>query len=71
MSKRFTLSKEDLFKILKGGLIAVCSAGAVAGLDWLEQLPQSIDFGLYEAIAVSVVSTLVNAGRKFLTDTTK
>lgn len=64
-SKRFNLDKNDSWKILKGLLIAVAGGALLAGISWLEALPEQINFGMYEAIAISVITTVVNALRKF------
>lgn len=64
------LGSEDFKKIGKGFIIAIVGAGALAGADELVTLSDQIDFGMWEAISVSIVTTLVNAIRKWVTNTT-
>jgi hypothetical protein len=64
-----SLGVEDFKKIGKGFLIAIIGAGALAGADEIITLSDQIDFGVWEAISVSIATTLVNAIRKWVTDT--
>jgi len=54
----------DMSKVSKGLLIALVGA-AVA---FLIQIPDAIDFGSYQGIAVAVSSTVVNLLRKWLSN---
>lgn len=67
-SKKYTLNKTDLLKIGKGALIAISGAAIAAGASYLEVLPDKVDFGVWDAIAVSIISTAVNVIRKFNAD---
>ena len=68
-SKPYGLSRDDLLKILKGGLVAVAGAALLAAASWLEALPGQIDFGPYEALAVVACQVGVNTIRKYISDT--
>jgi len=61
-SPRFSLTKEDGMKILKGAVIALF--GAL--LTYASEIVTQVDFGTYTAIVVSLSSVLINAGYKFL-----
>jgi hypothetical protein len=63
-SKKYSLNKEDLIKILKGFLIAIL--GAI--ITFLADLIPQVEFGVYTAIVVAISSTLINAARKFLAE---
>lgn len=67
-SKKYSFSKEDLTKVGKGFLIAISGAAIAAGASYLEALPEMLDVGAWQAVFVALVSTAVNAARKFLTD---
>lgn len=54
------MNKEDLKKIGKGALIVVCASL----LAYAAELLPTIEFGNYTYLVVSVVSILINAGRK-------
>lgn len=58
------LNSLDMNKVSKGLLIALTGA-AVA---FLVQIPEAIDFGTYQGIAVAVSSTVVNLLRKWLSN---
>ena len=64
-----SLGKEDIKKIGKGFMIAIIGAGALAAADEIIAISDQIDFGVWEAISVSIATTLVNAIRKWVTDT--
>lgn len=66
-----SLGWADWKKIGKGFLIAIVGSMALAGADELVRISDQIDFGVWEAISVSIVTTAVNAIRKWATDTTK
>lgn len=68
-SKPYGLSRDDLLKILKGGMVAVAGAALLAAASWLEALPGQIDFGPYEALAVVACQVGVNTIRKYVSDT--
>ena len=61
-SKRFSLNKDDLKRILIGAGIAMLGALAT----YLESTVSNVDFGQWGPIAVAVNSILVNAIRKFV-----
>lgn len=63
-SKRFTLNMNDVWKLLKGMVIA--ALGAI--LTYLMQWATSTDFGEFTPAIVAVVSVLVNVIRKWLMD---
>lgn len=62
MSPKFTLNREDFYKIGKGLLIAL----AGAALTYLASVIGDIDFGPYTPVIVALGSVLINAGLKFL-----
>lgn len=64
MSDYLKLNKEDGKKILNGLLVAIIGAM----LTYLADLIPNVDFGAYTPIVVALVSTGVNAIRKFLSD---
>lgn len=70
-SPKYTLNSVDWMKILKGAGIAILGAGGLAAADQLQLISDQIDFGWAEAISVAVVTTCINAIRKWVTDTTK
>lgn len=61
-SKRFTLNRVDMNKLLIGACVAM--AGAL--LTYVAENVGHVDFGEYTPIVVAVISILVNAGRKFI-----
>lgn len=61
MSDKFTLSKEDGLKILKGAGIAL--GGAL--LTYLAEVLPHVDFGDYTLVIAPIISILINAGLKF------
>lgn len=63
MSKKYTLNKKDINKILIGA--AVAAVGALLTYV-MEQLP-NINFGENTALVVAVVSIVVNITRKYIT----
>ncbi len=62
-SKKFALNKEDGQAILRGALVAI--AGAL--VTYLIELLPNVDFGEYTPMVVSILSILLNAGRKWIT----
>lgn len=62
MSKKYTLNKADLEKILVGA--GVAAGGAL--LTYVLQVVSNTDFGVYTPIVVALAGILVNTGRKFL-----
>ena len=58
----FTITKENLIKILKG--IGIAMGGA--GLVYLGQFLTGTDFGQLTPVAVALGGILINAGREFL-----
>lgn len=67
MSKKYTVSKEDLKKVGTGLVIALLGSLAT----YMEQTCSQIDFGSWTVFAVAVNSTLVNLIRKWIADETK
>lgn len=63
------LGWDDWKKILKGAGIAFGSSFLLLLANQLETISSQLDFGVYEAISIAVVSTLVNTIRKYVTDT--
>lgn len=68
-SKALEMSVDDWKKVLRGAGIAFGSSLLLLLANQIETISTQLDFGVYEAISVAVVSTLVNAIRKFVTDT--
>lgn len=63
-SPKYSLNKADLFKALRG--LVVVLAGAA--LTYVADMIPNVDFGMYTPLVVSVSSTLIELGRRFLTD---
>jgi hypothetical protein len=61
-STRFQFTKEDLFSVGKGLLIAV--AGAI--LTYLTEFITQLDLGVYTPIIVATWSVMVNVIRKYI-----
>ena len=59
---KFTFTKENLTKIVKGAGIAI--GGAL--LTYLASYISDTDFGLYTPMVVAIGGILINAGREFL-----
>lgn len=59
---KFTFTKENLIKILKGAGIAI--GGAL--LAYLAQYISETDFGVWTPIVVALGGILINAAREFL-----
>lgn len=68
-SKAWEMGAEDWKKVLRGAGIAFGSSLLLLLANQIETISNQIDFGVYEAISIAVVSTLVNAIRKFVSDT--
>jgi hypothetical protein len=64
ISKRFSLVSEDKKKILTGALVA--AAGAF--ITFVADAIPSVDFGQYTPFVVALVSVLVNAFRKWVSE---
>lgn len=62
-SPKFALDTTDLFKAARG-LLVVLAGATLTYL--LETIPQ-IDFGGYTPVVVSLTSTMVELGRRYLT----
>jgi len=60
--EKFTFTKENLTKIVKGAGIAI--GGAL--LTYLASYISDTDFGLYTPVVVALGGILINAGREFL-----
>jgi len=60
--EKFTFTKENLTKIVKGAGIAL--GGAL--LTYLASYISDTDFGLYTPMVVAIGGILINAGREFL-----
>ena len=60
--EKFTFTKENLTKIVKGAGIAI--GGAL--LTYLASYISDTDFGLYTPMVVAIGGILINAGREFL-----
>jgi hypothetical protein len=67
MGNAFSLSKEDLLKVVKGAAIAAGGAVAVYLTNWLGVT----DFGPWTPFATAAAAILTNLARKYLTDTTE
>lgn len=65
MSKRFTLNKEDLKRVLRNALIFAAPALLLLGADLIEALPEWLD-GPWLIVALWVVNWLVDLLRKFI-----
>lgn len=65
VSGAFTLVKEDWWKILVGASIAVLGALITFLLDSLS----GMDFGEYTYIIIPIISILLNAARKYISET--
>lgn len=65
ISKKYSLNKADLTKIVKGACIALGGTLATYLLDILTQ----IDIGIYTPIVVSIFSILLNTFLKWLSRT--
>ena len=61
------MKREDLNKILKGAGIAI--GGAL--LTYATQIPEMVDFGEWQPLAVAIFSILINIGRKFIASVRK
>jgi len=68
-SRPWTMSWSDWKKVIRDGVVAAAGAAILAFASWLEVLPQEIDFGTWEALAVVLTQMAVNALRKFVSDT--
>lgn len=66
MSKKFSLNKEDLKKILYGFLIALGGAGATYVTDFIT----NTDFGEYSVLVAAIWSLIINLVRKFVSSNT-
>lgn len=64
-SKPFSLTKEEILKVLKGLGYALAGAALV----YIEQYLSSHDFGSYAPLAAALNSALIYLGNKFLSDT--
>jgi len=62
MDNKFTFTKENGKKILKGILIS----GGAAILTYLAQFISSTDFGVYTPLVVALGGILINALREFI-----
>ena len=60
--EKFTFTKENLTKIVKGAGIAI--GGAL--LTYLASYISDTDFGIYTPMVVAIGGILINAGREFL-----
>lgn len=73
-SEQFSLNKEDIVKILKGLGISAGSAALLAGASamasYFEAIPKEYSFGIWQGVAITLLSTLANTLRKWATDTT-
>ena len=63
-SPKYSLDRASLIKVGVGALIAI--AGAL--LTYVSSAITQFDFGVYSPIVVVVFSTLINLGRKWLTN---
>jgi len=61
-SKKYSLNKEDLKKILIGACIAL--GGSF--LTYLSAILTQIDMGIYTPVVVAIFSILINTGKKFI-----
>jgi len=68
-SKSFSLNKEDIKKIIIGGLIASGGAALTALCDYFQLFSDQTDFGIWEALSIVIFSMLINIIRKFVVDT--
>jgi len=59
---KFTFTKENYIKILKGMGIALGGAA----LTYLTSFISNTDFGIYTPVVVALGGILINAGREFL-----
>ncbi len=67
MSKKYTVSKEDLKKVGTGLVIALLGSLAT----FMEQTFSQIDFGSWTVLVFAINSALVNLIRKWVADETK
>lgn len=65
LSPRGELMKQDMIKIGKGALVAGGGAFAYYVLQGLTQ----VDYGEFTPIVVAVLAVLINAVRKYITET--
>jgi hypothetical protein len=61
-SKSLELNKEDITKVGKGAIIAIC--GAL--LTYISEIITEIDFGEYTPMVVAVGGVLINLGWKYI-----
>ena len=64
-SKKYSLISEDLKRIGIGAMVAIIGALAT----YLQDTIPNIDFGAYTPIAVAINSIIVNAVRKYISET--
>jgi len=65
VSPKYSINKDDLKSIARGGLIAIGGALVTYAI---EILPK-INFGDYTPIVVALISILLNSARKYLSVT--
>lgn len=64
MTKKMTLTKENVRKILTGGMIAL--TGAL--VTYFAEALQGVDFGEWTPVVTAISAILVNAIREYLKD---
>jgi len=65
ISSKWSLVKQDLYKLLMGALLAAVGAGAT----YLIEALKLVDFGDYNMLAAAGLAVLANLIRKFFTKT--
>ena len=68
VSSPYKLDKIDLKKIFTGFLLSLAAGFILVLADQIQFISDQIDFGVWEALSIAIVSTLVNALRKWATD---
>lgn len=63
-SARFSLNAVDIWKATRGLLVVL----AGAGLTYLSEIYLQIDWGNYAPIATAVIGTLIELGRRWLSN---
>lgn len=63
-SKRFSLNKKDVQKILTGAMIAM--GGAL--LTYFAESLKDVDFGQWTPVVTALASIAINAGRQYLSE---
>ena len=65
VSSKWSLVKQDLYKLLMGALLAAVGAG----MTYLIEALKLVDFGDYNMLAAAGLAVLANLIRKFFTKT--